>query len=97
MRNRRCQPGGRRRLCLGNPIGAIIVGVINNGMTLLNVSSYFQEFVIGLVIVISVLIDVQKTEKQGNRPGRLKFKNPKKRRNENEENDCTVTCAVTGI
>ncbi len=47
----------------GTLIGAIIVGVINNGMTLLNVSSYFQEFVIGLVIVISVLIDVQKNRK----------------------------------
>lgn len=47
----------------GTLVGAIIVGVINNGMTLLNVSSYFQEFVIGLVIVISVLLDVQKNRK----------------------------------
>lgn len=47
----------------GTLIGAIIVGVINNGMTLLNVSSYFQEFVIGLVIVVSVLLDVQKNRK----------------------------------
>lgn len=49
----------------GTLVGAVIVGVINNGMTLLNVSSYFQEFVIGLVIVVSVLLDAQKNRKLG--------------------------------
>ncbi len=42
----------------GTLIGALIMGVLRNGLNLLNVSSYWQTVVIGLVIVWAVWIDV---------------------------------------
>ena len=41
----------------GSIIGAIIMGVIRNGLTLLSVSSYLQQFIIGAVIVMAVLLE----------------------------------------
>ena len=49
--------GGRGHV--GNAIvGALMIGVIRNGMNLLNVDSFFQPMVIGLVIVLAVEADV---------------------------------------
>jgi len=41
----------------GTLIGALIMGVLRNGLNLLGVSSFMQQVVIGLVIVGAVLID----------------------------------------
>ncbi len=41
----------------GTLIGALIMGVLRNGLNLLSVSSFMQQVVIGLVIVFAVLID----------------------------------------
>jgi ribose/xylose/arabinose/galactoside ABC-type transport system permease subunit len=41
----------------GTMIGALIMGVLRNGLNLLGVSSFVQQIVIGLVIVFAVLID----------------------------------------
>jgi ribose transport system permease protein len=44
---------------VGNAIvGALMIGVIRNGMNLLNVDSFFQPMVIGVVIVVAVELDV---------------------------------------
>ncbi len=48
---------GGRGTVLGTVLGALIMGVLRNGLNLLNVSSYVQQFFIGFVIVIAVLID----------------------------------------
>jgi ribose transport system permease protein len=49
--------GGRGHV--GNAIvGALMIGVIRNGMNILNVESFFQPMVIGVVIVIAVEADV---------------------------------------
>jgi ribose transport system permease protein len=49
--------GGRGHV--GNAIvGALTIGVIRNGMNLLNVDSFFQPMVIGVVIVLAVEADV---------------------------------------
>ena len=49
--------GGRGHV--GNAIvGALLIGVIRNGMNLLNVDSFFQPIVIGVVIVLAVEADV---------------------------------------
>lgn len=45
----------------GTFIGALIIGVLNNGLNLLNVSSYYQQFVKGVVILIAVLLDRRKS------------------------------------
>lgn len=42
----------------GTLVGALIMGVLRNGLNLLNVSSYWQTVVIGVVIVAAVWVDV---------------------------------------
>lgn len=44
----------------GTIIGALIIGVLNNGMDLLNVSPFSVPIVQGVVIVIAIIIDVRK-------------------------------------
>lgn len=41
----------------GTLVGALIIGVINNGMNLMNVSSFYQQIVKGGVILAALLID----------------------------------------
>lgn len=41
----------------GTVAGALIIGVMNNGLDMLNVSSYWQLIVKGLIIVLAVLLD----------------------------------------
>src|SRR5579863_2441031 len=41
----------------GTILGALLMGVINNGLDLLNVSSYYQQVVKGLIIVGAVWLD----------------------------------------
>jgi len=48
---------GGRGTVLGTVLGAIIIGVLNNGLVLLNVSPFWQQVVKGLVILIAVVID----------------------------------------
>ena len=48
--------GGEGRI-FGTLIGALIIGVIQNGMNLVNVESYTQKVVLGLVILGAVLLD----------------------------------------
>ncbi|WP_168879129.1 ABC transporter permease [Rhizobium sp. P28RR-XV] len=42
----------------GTVIGAMIIGVINNILNLMNVSSYWQQIIKGLIIAIAVVLDV---------------------------------------
>ena len=37
--------------------GALIIGIINNGMNLLGVSSYWQQVVKGIIIVLAIVLD----------------------------------------
>jgi len=48
--------GGRGSIA-GTVLGAIIIGVLNNGLVLLNVSPFWQQVVKGLVILLAVIID----------------------------------------
>jgi len=41
----------------GTLIGALIMGVLRNGLNLLGTSSFFQQIVIGIVIITAVLVD----------------------------------------
>jgi len=43
---------------IGALIGALIMGVLRNGLNLLDVSSFFQQVVIGVVIIGAVLVDM---------------------------------------
>jgi ribose/xylose/arabinose/galactoside ABC-type transport system permease subunit len=44
----------------GTILGALLMGVINNGLDLLNVSSYYQQIVKGVIIVAAVCLDRSK-------------------------------------
>jgi ribose transport system permease protein len=54
---------GGRGWIVGTLIGAMIIGVLDNGLNLLNVSSFYQQVVKGIVILIAVLLDRSKSRK----------------------------------
>lgn len=41
----------------GTLIGALLIGVISNGLDLLNVTSYYQQVVMGVIIIGAVVLD----------------------------------------
>jgi len=54
----------------GTLVGALMIGVLRNGLNLLDVSSYWQSAVIGVVIVMAVWIDVMRQRSASkNAPG----------------------------
>ena len=44
----------------GTVLGVLIIGIINNGLDLLNVTSYYQQIIKGIIIIGAVLIDRNK-------------------------------------
>ncbi len=48
--------GGRGRIS-GTLIGILILGVISNGLNIIGVSSFYQEIVKGLIILVAVFLD----------------------------------------
>jgi ribose/xylose/arabinose/galactoside ABC-type transport system permease subunit len=56
---------------LGALIGALIMGVLRNGLNLLNVSTYLQQVAIGSVIIIAVFTDMTlKRRRRASRRGK---------------------------
>jgi ribose transport system permease protein len=41
----------------GTVVGALVISLVRNGLNLFNVPSYWQDFVIGAVIVLAVMLD----------------------------------------
>ena len=41
----------------GTVIGSLLIGVLINGLVLMNVSSYVQQIIIGVIIVLAVAFD----------------------------------------
>lgn len=52
--------GGKGKIT-GSLIGALIIGTLNNGLNILNVSSFYQQVVKGIVILLAVLMDRKKS------------------------------------
>lgn len=52
--------GGKGRM-FGTLIGVLIIGTLNNGLNLLGVSSFYQQVVKGIVIIVAVLLDRKKS------------------------------------
>ena len=44
----------------GTVIGALIIGTMNNGLDLLNVSPFYQQVVKGVIIVAAIIVDERK-------------------------------------
>jgi ribose transport system permease protein len=49
----------------GTLIGALIIGLLNNGLNLMNIDSYWQIVLKGAVILIAVYVDYVKGLKKG--------------------------------
>ena len=54
---------GGRGSVLGTVLGCLIIGVLNNGLFLLNVSPFWQQIIKGFVILAAVAIDKMNTNK----------------------------------
>lgn len=48
----------------GCVVGALILGVLNNGLNLLGVSAYWQQIIKGAIIIGAVVIDMRKNNKK---------------------------------
>jgi len=48
---------GGRGTVIGTLIGALLIGVLRNGLNLLNVESYVQQVIVGIVILLAVMMD----------------------------------------
>lgn len=48
---------GGRGTILGAIIGSLLMGILRNGLVLLNVSAYWQQVAIGVVIILAVILD----------------------------------------
>ena len=44
--------------------GVAIIAVINNGMNLMHINSYWQKVVIGLIILLAVILDMAQFKKE---------------------------------
>ena len=49
---------GGKGTVIGSLLGAVLVGIIKNGMVLMNVPALSEGLVIGILILISVMIDL---------------------------------------
>jgi ribose transport system permease protein len=48
---------GGRGTVLGTVLGLVIIGVLNNGLTLLNINSFWQDVARGLLLILAVSFD----------------------------------------
>ncbi len=53
--------GGRGSI-VGTFLGAMLIGILRNGLNLMNVSSYLQMIVLGVVILLAVMLDQMKNK-----------------------------------
>jgi len=54
--------GGQGKI-VGTLVGALMLGILRNGLTILNISSFYQQIIIGAVIIIAVFADKIKDKK----------------------------------
>lgn len=50
---------------LGTVIGAMLMSVVENGMVLMRVSVYWQNVVVGSIIIVAVMLDMLRKERAG--------------------------------
>ena len=48
---------GGRGIILGTLVGAVVVGVLRNGLTLMGVASVYQVLITGILVIAAVAVD----------------------------------------
>lgn len=56
---------GGRGSVIGTTLGMIIFGLIISGFTFIRVSAYYQEIIMGIIIVVAVVLDVYRQRARG--------------------------------
>ena len=56
--------GGQGRIT-GTVIGTVILGVVRSGFTFLSIGAYYQQMVLGAIIVLAVIVDQYRQRKRG--------------------------------
>lgn len=51
----------------GTIIGALLIGVLSNGLVMMNVSAYYQQVIIGAIIILAVAFDTYAKTRRGRR------------------------------
>lgn len=54
---------GGKGSVIGVFFGALLIAILLNGMVLLNISSYYQQMIKGIVLILAVMIDVARNKK----------------------------------
>ena len=49
---------------LGTVLGALLMNVLSSGMNLVGISAYWQQFVMGLIIIVAVGADMYQRSKR---------------------------------
>lgn len=50
---------------LGSALGCLLLAVINNGLVLMHVSSFWQNLIFGAILIISIIVDKYRRSKSG--------------------------------
>ena len=48
---------GGKGTMVGAFFGALIIGILSNGLTIMNVGQYYQDVITGLVLILAVAFD----------------------------------------
>ena len=51
---------GGKGTILGTFLGSMVIAILQNGMNMMSVGSYYQDIIIGLVLIVAVSIDAIK-------------------------------------
>jgi inositol transport system permease protein len=54
----------------GTVVGTVLIGVLLNGLVIMNVNPYYQQVIIGVIIVLAVAFDTFAKSRRGRAPGR---------------------------